>query len=152
MNVVIVGSGRTGSTLTNALASSGHSVTVIDIDAASASSLRVDYDGPGRVTVVEGDGTRDSVLEQASIRDADMFASLTGEDSVNGLAALKAKIKYRVMTVIATVWSGDLSSVFESHGVACVNPAMLSTESVMANIPQVLQEQPSGPPTDAGGE
>lgn len=144
MNVVIVGSGRTGSTLASALASSGHSITVIDTHAANAVSLTSSNAEPGRITLVEGDGTRNSTLEQAGIRDADLFASLTGNDSTNGLAALKAKINYRVMTVIATVWSGDLSSVYESLGVACVNPARLSADSVLANIPQVLQDQPAG--------
>ena len=86
----------------------------------------------------------ESTLEQARIRDADLFAALTGDDSTNGLAALKAKITYRVLTVIATVWSGDLSSVFESLGIACVNPARLSADTVIANIPQVLQNQPTG--------
>ncbi len=144
MNVVIVGSGRTGSALATSLASSGHTIALIDTDASNAAFLTDSDIGSGRIVVVEGDGTRDSVLEQAGIRDADMFASLTGDDSTNGLAALKAKITYRVMTVIATVWSGDLSSVFESQGVACVNPARLSADTVLANIPQVLQGQPTG--------
>lgn len=146
MNVVIVGSGRTGSTLASSLASSGHSITLIDIDTSSASLLSASDAGSGRITIVEGDGTRDATLESAGIRDADMFAALTGDDSTNGLAALKAKITYRVMTVIATVWSGDLSSVFESLGVACVNPARLSADTVMTNVPQVLQNQPTGSP------
>lgn len=144
MNVVIVGNGRTGSALAGSLASSGHTITLIDTDASSATSIVTSDTGPGRIQFVEGDGTRDSTLEQAGIRDADLFVSLTGDDATNGLAALKAKITYRVMTVIATVWSGDLSSVFESLGVACVNPARLSADTVMANIPQVLQDQPTG--------
>ena len=142
MNVVIVGSGRTGTALASSLAAAGHSITVIDTDATNASSIG---ESPGEIRVVEGDGTRGLTLEQAGIRDADMFAALTGDDSANGLAALKAKITYRVMTVIATVWSADLSSVFESMGVACVNPARLSADSVMANVPQVLQDQAPEP-------
>ncbi len=144
MNVVIVGSGRTGSALAIALASGGHFITLIDTDASNAASLSGMNGGSERIKIIEGDGTRNSTLEQAGIRDADMFASLTGDDSTNGLAALKAKIEYRVMTVIATVWSGDLSSVFESLGIACVNPARLSADSVVANIPQVLQDQATG--------
>lgn len=146
MNVVIVGSGRTGSTLASSLAASGHSITLIDLDASNAATATASGATSGRIMVVEGDGTRDSILEQAGIRDADMFASLTGDDSTNGLAALKAKMTYRVMTVIATVWSGDLSSVFESLGVACVNPARHSADVVLSNIPQVLQNQPTGNP------
>ena len=144
MNVVIVGSGRTGSTLASSLAASGHAITVIDIDPSSASTPASSDSETGRISIVEGDGTRDSVLEQARIREADLFASLTGDDSINGLAALKAKIIYKVVTVIATVWSTDLSSVYESLGIACVNPARLSADTVLANIPQVLQDQPTG--------
>ncbi len=143
MNIVIVGSGRTGTTLAASLASAGHSITIIDIDGSNADVL-TENSKNGEILVVEGDGTRDAALEQARIRETDLFAALTGDDSTNGLAALKARIKYRVATVIAAIWSGDLSSVFESLGVACINPGRLSAESVMANIPQVMQEPTNG--------
>ena len=145
MNVVILGSGRTGNALASSLASGGHSITVIDRDASTAATLLSGKDNRQRVQVVEGDGTTNFTLERAGIRDADLFAALTGEDTTNGLAALKAKLLYRTMTVIAAVWSGDLSSVYESLGVACVNPGRLSADSVMANIPQVLQKQTTDP-------
>ncbi len=136
--------------LANTLASTGHFVTVIDIDARNASAILAAAPGQPEIKFVEGDGTSETALEAAKIGDADLFAALTGDDSTNGLAALKAKMTYRVMTVIATIWSGDLSSVFESMGVACVNPARLSTDTVVANIPQVLQTQPAGPARPSG--
>ncbi len=143
MNVVILGSGRTGNALATSLASGGHSITVIDRDASNAATLLSGRDGNQQVEIVEGDGMSNFTLERAGIRDADLFAALTGEDTTNGLAALKAKVIYRTMTVIAAVWSGDLSSVYESMGIACVNPGRLSADSVLANIPQVLQDQAS---------
>lgn len=143
MNVVILGNGRTGSMLANSLAKSRHIVAIVDHDETTAESLDTTPPGPGEIRFVEGDGTRDATLEEARIRDADLFVALTGDDNVNGLAALKAKTTYRVMTVIAAMWSGDLSSVFESLGVTCVNPARLSADNVIANIPQVLQDQAS---------
>jgi Trk K+ transport system NAD-binding subunit len=141
MNAIILGAGRTGAMLATSLANAGHKVTVIDIDVTNAAPLPHNHVESGVISLLEGDGTRDSMMESAGIRDAILFAALTGNDNINGLAALKAKITYRVMTVVATVWSGDLTSVFESQGVACVNPARLSADSVIANIPQVLQEQ-----------
>lgn len=129
--------------LATSLARSRHSVTMIDLDESAGASLETALPGPGEIRFVEGDGTRDATLEDARIRDADLFVALTGHDNVNGLAALKVKTTYRVMTVIAAVWSGDLSSVFESLGVTCVNPARLSADNVIANIPQVLQDQTS---------
>jgi trk system potassium uptake protein TrkA len=143
MNVVILGSGRTGSLLATSLAASGHTVSVIDLDETVINTLVTELAGRGQITAINGDGTRDLTLEAAGIRDADVFAALTGNDNVNGLAALKAKITYRTMTVIAAIRSGDLSSVYESLGVTCVNPARLSADNVISNIPQVLQDQAS---------
>ena len=143
MNVVILGGGRTGSSLATSLAKSRHSVTMIDLDGTIGTLLGTALPGAGEIKFIEGDGTRNSTLEAARIRDADLFAALTGNDNVNGLVALKAKTTYRVMTVIAAVWSGDLSSVFESLGVICINPARLAADNVIANIPQVLQDQTS---------
>ena len=146
MNVVIMGNGRTGSTLATSLANAGHSVTLIDLDGTSGAMLSADYSGRGEIRSIEGDGTRDSTLEQARIRDADLFAALTGDDNINGLAALKARLTFRVMTVIAAIWSGDMTSVFESLGVVCVNPGRLSADSVISNIPQVMQNQAPASP------
>jgi trk system potassium uptake protein TrkA len=139
MNVVIMGCGRTGTLLTRTLSDAGHAVTVIDLDRTNASGLSATKMATGEIRVIEGDGTQDRVLEEARINDADLFVSVTGDDPVNGLAALKARMKFRVMSVVAAVWSGDLSSVFESLGVACVNPGRLATDNIIASVPEVLQ-------------
>jgi trk system potassium uptake protein TrkA len=139
MNVVILGCGRTGSMLTRTLIDTGHRVTVIDIDRRAAETLPAQKIADGQITVIEGDGSRDEAMEAADIRDADLFLALTGDDALNGLAALKARATFRVMTVIAAMWSGDLSSVYEAQGVACVNPGRLTTENIIAHIPQALQ-------------
>jgi trk system potassium uptake protein TrkA len=143
MNVIILGGGRTGSLLATSLVRSKHSVTIIDHDAAAGALIEAALDGSGEITYVEGDGTRDATLERALIRDADLFVALTGAANVNCLAGLKAKTTYRVMTVIAAVWSRDLSCIFESLGVTCVNPARMLADDVIANISHVLQDQAS---------
>lgn len=139
MNVVIVGCGRTGATLTRTLTEDGHHVTVIDLDRRTAEALPAQRVSDGQITVIEGDGTRAEALEMARLSNADLFIALTGDDAINGLAALKARITYRVMTVVAAIWSGDLASVFESLGIGCVNPGQLTSESVITHIPQALQ-------------
>jgi trk system potassium uptake protein TrkA len=124
--------------LTRTLSSAGHNVAVIDLDRENASSLDSEKVASGAIRIVEGDGMRDETLEEARITEADLFIALTDSDSVNGLAALKAKMSFRVMTVIAAVRSNDLTNVYESLGVACVNPGKLTADAVIATMPEVL--------------
>jgi len=138
MNVIIMGCGRTGAILARSLSNSGHSVTVIDLDRRNAASLPADKMASGDIRVIEGDGSTAEVLEEARIDQADLFIALTGKSSLNGLAALKAKQVYRVMTAVAAVKSTDLGSVYEGLGVACVHPARLVADQVIAAVPQIL--------------
>lgn len=140
MNVVIVGCGRTGARLTRTLTDNGHRVTVIDLDRRTADDLPAQKVSDGQIVVVQGDGSREEALEAAKISEADLFVALTGDDALNGLAALKARITYRLESVIAAMWSGDLSSVYEAQGVTCVNPGSLTTNDIVSHIPQALQE------------
>ena len=154
MNVVILGSGRTGVRLATAMQNDGHIVTVIDIDSdktevlASRQQPVDETDGKPAITILKGDGTKDSLLEAARIREADFFAALTNDDNSNGLAALKARNTYQVMTVVAAIRSEDLGNVFESLGVACINPSALAVESVLKNVPQVMRQEPASPTGD----
>ena len=138
MNVIIMGSGRSGTMLARTLSGAGHTVTVIDLNRHNASSLDGEKVASGAIRIVEGDGMRDEALEEAGISEADLFVALTGNDSVNGLAALKAKMAFRVMTVIAAVSSIDLSNVYESLGVACVNPGRLTADAIVETVPEAL--------------
>lgn len=133
-----MGCGRTGTMITRTLSSAGHNVTVIDLDRDNASALDGEKLASGTLRIIEGDGTHEETLEEARITDADLFVALADSDAVNGLAALKAKMSFRVMTVIAAVRSNDLSNVYESLGIACVNPAKLSADAVAASVPQVF--------------
>jgi trk system potassium uptake protein TrkA len=124
--------------LTRTLSGAGHNVAVIDLDRENAASLDGDKLASGAIRIVEGDGMRDETLEEARITEADLFIALTDSDAVNGLAALKAKMSFRVMTVIAAIRSNDLTNVYESLGVACVNPGRLTVDAVIATMPEVL--------------
>ena len=65
MNIIIVGCGKVGRTLTEEFSSEGnHDITVIDLDRTKLQNLANTYDVMG----VAGNGTSFSILQEAGIR------------------------------------------------------------------------------------
>ncbi len=99
MNVLIVGLGRTGSYLSEALAESGtHRVIAVELDEERATGTF-----PDNVKVIWADGCEPSVLEEAGVRNSDLVVTTTGNDEDNLVIAQLAKMHFGVPRVIARV-------------------------------------------------
>ncbi len=86
MRFVIVGAGRVGLRTARVLSAEGHEVTIVEHDPDTADRARSQgYD------VIEGDGARESVLEEARIGTADAFGALTSDLNTNFAACMIAK-------------------------------------------------------------
>ncbi|RQG98032.1 potassium channel family protein [Natrarchaeobius chitinivorans] len=86
MRFVIIGAGRVGLRAARVLRDEGHEVTLIERDDATIRRAR-NQEFP----VVEGDGARESALEDAGITNADVLGALTGDLNVNFTACMIAK-------------------------------------------------------------
>ncbi|TYL40099.1 potassium transporter Trk [Natronococcus pandeyae] len=86
MRFVIIGAGRVGLRTARVLREEGHEVTIIERDDAMVRRARNQ-----EFTVVEGDGSQESVLEEAGIKEADALGALTGDLNVNFTASMIAK-------------------------------------------------------------
>ncbi|NKE34357.1 TrkA family potassium uptake protein [Natronococcus sp. JC468] len=86
MRFVIIGAGRVGLRTARVLREEGHEVTVIERDEATARRARNE-----EFSVVEGDGSRETVLEEAGVGEADAVGALTGDMNVNFTACMIAK-------------------------------------------------------------
>jgi trk system potassium uptake protein TrkA len=86
MNFVIVGFGRVGMRVARILESEGHDLTIVEKNPEKADRAREEG-----FTLVEGDGTEESVLEGAGVADADAVAGLTGDLNTNFSACLLGK-------------------------------------------------------------
>jgi len=86
MKFVIIGAGRVGLRTGRVLREEGHDVTVIEADPTIAERGR-----EAGFEVIEGDGSRESVLESAGVDDADAVGALTGDLNVNFAACLIGK-------------------------------------------------------------
>jgi trk system potassium uptake protein TrkA len=94
MKFVIVGFGRVGMRVCRILQSEGHDLDVVESDPEKV--RRAESEG---FTVVEGDGSMESVLEEAGVADADAIAALTGDLNTNFSACMLAK-HYGLRTVL----------------------------------------------------
>ena len=87
MNIVLVGCGKIGSTLTKALLKENHNIIVIDSDEKVIDNVINSYD----VIAICGNGTSYDILAQAGADKCDLFIAMTGSDEFNMLSSFIAK-------------------------------------------------------------
>ena len=86
MKIIVCGCGKIGTTLLSALASEGHDLCALDKDPAAVAEVTNIYDVIG----VCGNGADCETLEDAGIRETDLFIAVTGSDELNMLACFLA--------------------------------------------------------------
>ena len=85
MQFTIIGAGRVGLRTARVLREEGHEVTLVERDRESVDRARsLSFD------VVAGDGSREEILQEAGIAEADAVGALTGDLNVNFAACLIA--------------------------------------------------------------
>lgn len=87
MQIIIVGCGNVGATLTEQLSKEGHNITVIDMDGNTVERVANQHDVMGIV----GNGASLSVQNEAGIEEADLMIAVTTSDELNLLCCLIAK-------------------------------------------------------------
>ena len=113
MNVVIIGSGRTGAFLAELLDQAGDTVSIVDVERSAFERLPAAFKG----TPVLGDGTDMDILRQAGIEKADAFLALTQGDNRNLMAAQIAKQIFSVKQVFAKVNDPIRASTYRGQGI-----------------------------------
>jgi trk system potassium uptake protein TrkA len=104
MKIIIVGAGRVGSSVAEALVSEANDITVIDTDPGRVAELQDRFDLRGLI----GNAAVPSVLRQAGADDADMLIAVTAGDEVNLVACKIAADLYNIPTRIARVRNVEL--------------------------------------------
>jgi trk system potassium uptake protein TrkA len=99
VKAVIVGCGRVGSVLADALDRAGHDVVVIDTSTSAFDRLPGAFGGEA----VRGDGTDEDTLRRAGAESADLFMAMTEGDNRNVMAAQLAVEALGARQVIAKI-------------------------------------------------
>ena len=87
LRIVIVGGGRVGLLTAQRLDDRGHHITLIEKNHARCREIADEY----VATVIEGDATRPSILQQANLMRTDVIAGLTPYQGTNLSVCLLAK-------------------------------------------------------------
>ncbi len=136
MRVVIMGCGRTGSTLASRLDGDGDEVAIIDLDEAMRRRLPAGFHG----RFVTGSGVTPAVLEAAGIAEAEAFVALTASDSANIVAARSASEVYRVPRVIARTYDPVRAPVYSELGIAAIGVVQTTVNRVVHVLRHVTLE------------
>lgn len=113
MKVILVGTGKQLYFMAREFVSKGHSVVVVCRDAADAQWIVRRL----KATVLRGDGSIPSVLEDAGAREAEVVVAATPRDSDNLVICQIAERSFGVPTTLALVSDPDLQKVFPQLGV-----------------------------------
>lgn len=132
MYLIIIGAGEIGTPLISLAVADGHDVVVIEEDNEIASAAAKLFD----CLVVNDDGTRADVLEDAGIEDADAVISTTDSDATNVMVMLLAD-DYGVPARVSVVREEDHMPLFERIDVNTIeNPQRLIAEYLYRAVQQ----------------
>jgi trk system potassium uptake protein TrkA len=131
MHAVIVGCGRVGAELAQALEGRGYTVSIIDKD-PNAFEQRILPGFSGKK--LAGMGFDQEILEEAGIRDAEIFASVTRGDNTNIVSARIAKEHYDVPRVVALIYDPRRAQMYERLGIQTVATVAWATDQILARV------------------
>ena len=130
MKIVILGAGKLGVRLVEALVDGDYDVTLVDNDDEKLNRLAQMYD----VMTVEGDARTVELLREVGVQDADFLLSSTTSDDTNILAASFAKVlgcKYVAARVREPEHMNQLEFIREHYNIdMIVNPDLLITGEI----------------------
>lgn len=130
MNVIVVGCGRVGSQLATLLSVDGHNVTVIDKDGDSFRRLGTTFNG----VTLRGLGFDEDVLEEAGIRECDVFAAVTDLDNTNLMAAEVARKLFGVKHVVARLYNPQRERTYQQLDLDYICGTTLVAERLLDKI------------------
>lgn len=141
MDIIVIGCGKVGRHLIDALTAEGHNVLAVDPNPAVIQDITNLYD----VMCVCGSGTDSDTLAEANVEKAELVISVTGSDEFNMLACFLAKRMGAKNTVarIRNPEYNDNSLGFLKHHLDLsvpVNPEMLAAKELfnILKFPEAL--------------
>lgn len=130
MNIIIVGGGKVGTTLTELLAKEGHNVTIIDTAPKLVESIVNNQDVIGYC----GNGASFPVQSDAGVAKCDVFIAVTGSDELNIMSCLVAEklgAKHSVARVRNPEYSGQMDFLRDKLGIdLVVNPDLEAANEI----------------------
>ena len=139
-NVMIVGGGRVGYYLAEALSEKRYKVKVIENNKAQAEEMA---ELLPKVNVVYGNGTSHSVLIEEGIEAMDVFVALTGNDEANIIVSMFAN-EVNVRKAITQVMSGELIKMLGGKQLEhSVSPKHIAASKIISYVRSIANKRGS---------
>jgi trk system potassium uptake protein TrkA len=138
MKAVIVGCGRVGAGLADALDRAGWQVLIIDRATAAFDRLPSTFGG----TALRGDGTDEDTLRRAGAEGADLFLALTEGDNRNIMAAQLGVEALGAARTLAKINDPVRAEAYALLGIATLCRTNLMETAVLAFLGQASGERP----------
>jgi trk system potassium uptake protein len=132
MRAVIVGCGRVGATVAQALATTGHEVTIVDLATRSFDRLPATFRG----NAVRGDGTDEDTLRRFGAEGADLFLALTEGDNRNVMAAQLAIEALGIPRVFAKVNDPVRAQAYAELGIGTICRTTMMADELLGALGQ----------------
>ena len=130
MRVVVMGCGRVGAALVEALSRLEHEVAIIDRDAKAFHRLSPEFSGER----VQGMGFDRDVLLRAGIERADAFAAVSSGDNSNIISARVAREMFGVKQVVARIYDAKRAAVYERLGIPTIATVPWTTDRLLNTL------------------
>lgn len=125
MKIIIVGCGRTGSTIAYKMAQQGNQIAIIDRNPLAFDRLPPGFCG----NMVTGTGIDEDVLINAGIRETDAVIAVTKGDNTNIMIGQIAKFLYHVNKVMVRIVDPKVKQFYEEEiGLPCYCPTEINAE------------------------
>ena len=134
---VIIGCGRLGASLANAISDKDASVMIVDRDERAFRKLGTSYGG----LTLTGDATDIAVLRSAEIERADTVVSVTNDDNTNIMVAQIARNVYHIPNVICRLYDPEREIVYKEFGIDTICPTVLSTREIDRLLGKAKEEK-----------
>ncbi len=138
MKAVIVGCGRVGAGLADALDRAGWQVLIIDRTTAAFDRLPSTFGG----TALRGDGTDEDTLRRAGAEGADLFLAMTEGDNRNIMAAQLGVEAFGAVRTLAKINDPVRAEAYALLGIATLCRTNLMETAVLAFLGQDAGERP----------
>ena len=131
MHVVILGCGRVGVLLARSLEASGHTVAVIDQDAAGFERLGA---GVHRADASPASASTATPSPRRASSGPSAFAAVSSGDNTNIIAARVARETFGVERVVARIYDPRRAEVYERLGIPTVRTVRWTADQVLRRI------------------
>ena len=130
MRVVVMGCGRVGAALAEALSRLDHEVAIIDRDESAFHRLSGEFTGEQ----ITGMGFDRDVLLRAGIERADAFAAVSSGDNSNIISARVAREMFGVTRVVARIYDAKRAAVYERLGIPTIATVPWTTDRLLNTL------------------